>query len=505
MAYVNRNKKEARMHIRKGLVKISLGIFLISLLAVPVFSQAGTCMKLLKIEKGGKNKLAFNISHLDEIVKAFNIKEDSAVIELTDTDGLVLTVLGKIKKGKVKWSHKISGPSLMVKLKKDPYDALLAQVEAQAAQPGYMVQAGVSTKSMARDQEYGKKTKYVETKTMFGTCEITFVQSPDLIVSMKYPVKVGPGESLTDKVTLTMENKGTTAAQNVKVQLLISSDIQIPEKEAVYSETFQEDALLEGGEKTVETINPGEQVQFNFKGSLKIPADTNPGRYYMAAVIDPANSVKELNEVNNKDVRFFMVSVPAPRQWTLMMPDTQLIYQPRGFKLSVVSQGATVSGPREWRKCMIKPYVHQLKHAVWQGFMWEVDTDDRAVWQVSGVKFCKTGGKAKEINMKIDIKGGSKTVPPSQFVLNFADARLEYEPQLGKLRLLTFNNQIAYIPHWKCLKLQSNIYQLKHELWTDFFWEIDTFKKEVNKISGRPLGQEAGGASTTLDIVVKTE
>lgn len=494
------------MNTRNRIIVSGLCIILILLFAVPGRSQSTGCVKLLNIEKeGGKNKLAFNLDDLNAIVNGFNLKDNSAAVEFLNANGLVITELGKVKKGNINWGHKVSGSSLIVKLKKEHYDPLLEQVEAQAAQPGYTVQASLSKKAMSRQQTYGQKTKYVQTSTIYGACDITFVVSPDLTVLMKYPVKAKPAESLTDKITITLENKGTIAAKNVKIQLVISTDIDIPTQTASFSASFKEDSLLEGGEKIIEVIQPGEQVQFNFKGSLKIPSDTTPGRYYLAAVIDPENEIKELNEINNKDVRFFMVSVPTPAKWTLELSGCKLVYRPKGFMLNVYSHDAIVSCHREWRKCQIKPSIHQIKHAAWQPFLWEVDTIDRAVWQVTNVKFCKKGGNAKEVKMKVDVMGGTETLPPTEFVLHLADARLEYEPKPGKFRILAFGNQIAYIPFWRCMQVQGHLYHLKHELWKDFFWEIDTFKNEVSKVTGRPFGQDAGGAAQKLDIVLKTE
>jgi hypothetical protein len=492
--------------MKKSIIAIGVSIFLFTLFAFPAFSQVSGA-KLLKIETptSGKNKLLFNLDHLEKIVEAFNLKENSAAIELTDMDGVVLAVLGKIKKGKVKWSHKVvDGKSLLVKFNKDEYQLVLGKVKEKALRPGLIVQAGDTKKEMSTDQEYGKKTRYIESKTVLGSFEITFAESPDLAVMVKYPIKAAPGEALHKDVSITVENKGTVASGEFSVELVISSDIKIPTAPAAYSETYKDDSLLEGGKATVASIKPGEKTIVPLKGPLKIPPDTEPGRYYLAAVVDPEGKIEELREDNNRDVRFIMVELPAPNKLTVELPETQLIYLPKGFVISVMYEGMQISDTREWRKCMIRPYVHQIKHAAWEGFFWEVDTDDRSLWQVYGINFCKKGGKATEVKLKVAVEGGSKNVPPKRFTLKMTDAHLEYEPASGRFKVLSHDNQIVYIPHWQSIRKKPHIYHFKHQLWGDFFWVIDTFKKQLRKVTGVQFGQD-GGNEEVLKAVIKVE
>jgi len=491
--------------MKKQILSVLFSIIILIFFTASILADSRFKLVKIDVPPKAKNKLLFHLEHIKEIVADLKSPDISADIEFTDLDGNPLVILGSIKKGEIKWNHKVvNGTSLLVKFKKPEYEAILGKLKEKAMRPGFLVQVSYSKKKMSRDQTYGKKTQYVETKTTLKSREITFVQLPDLAVKMKYPIKAMPGEALEKNISITVENKGTVAAGSFNVELLLSSDLQIPVGPASYSENFKEDVLLEGGRGTVESIKPGERVTLDLKGSLKIPADTTPGKYYLAVVIDIEKKIKELNEDNNKDVRFMMVSVPEAKRVLLELPDTYLIYKPKGFALKIVCQGALLSSGRDWRKCMIRPYIHQLKHVGWQGFLWEVDTLDRSVWEVKGVKFCKKGGKASEVKMKVDVKGGSKTVPPSQFILRLSNTRMEYEPAAGKFRILTFQNQVAYVSLWKFFKIKSHIFQLKHAVWADSFWQIDTFKKQISRITGGIFGKE-GGDATVLNIKVTVE
>jgi hypothetical protein len=469
-------------------------MILILVFSFQTFPQVGSS-HFLKIEPPdkGKNKLLFNLEHLKKIVDSFNLQDSEATIEFSSELDGTLAVLGQFKKGTIKWSQKVvNGNALLVKIKnKLAVEDILEKLKNQDPTPGYLIEAGNSKKEMSRDQEYGKKTKYVESKTLLGTCNLTFVESPDLAITMTYPVKIKPGEILKDKMTISLENKGTTNAEAFTIELVFSSDINIPNQPAQYSETFKEDILLEGGRTTIPLLKPGEKIKVDLKGSLKIPADTVPGRYYLAAVADVGNKIKELSEANNKDVRFLMVSLPEPKMWSIALPKAQLLYQPATFKLSVVSGDALISDHSEWRKCMLRPYRHQLKHKAWEGFHWEVDSLDRSVWQVVGATFCKKGGNAQEVKTKVTVKGGSKTVPPVSLAIKFPDMKISYEPSSGKFAITTCDNLLVYLPLWQCLKLQSHIYRVKYKGW-NYFWEVDTFKKTVNKITGITIAQQGG-------------
>ena len=490
--------------MKKQILPVVFSIIILTLAAAS--NLAGSTFKLLKIEESkSKNKLLFHLPHLEEMLSDLKSPDISADIEFTDLDGNPLATLGSIKKGSIKWGHKIiDGESLLVKFNKSDYPGIVAKLKEKGMRPGFLIQANFTKKKFSKDQTYGKKTQYVETKTTLKSVEITFVGLPDLAVILKYPIKVMPGQALDKDVSITVQNRGTVEARNVNVQLVLSSDLQIPVEPASYSENYKEDAMLEGGSGTVELLKPGESLPIKLKGSLKVPADTEPGKYYLGAVIDPGKSVEELNEDNNRDVRFMMISVPEVKRVILELPDTYLIYEPKGFVLKIVCQGALLSDGREWRKCKIRPYIHQLKQVGWDGFLWEVDTLDRSVWQVKGVKFCKKGGTAREVKMNVEVKGGSKTAPPSSFTLGLSDTRMEYEPAAKKFKISAFQNQIAHIPFWQFFKMNSYIYQLKHTAWTDSFWEINTFKKQVSRITGGTFGTE-GGTATPLEITVKVE
>lgn len=473
-------------------------IFFCCIILLSSAVAASDCLKLLKIQEPdqkAKNKLALNMGHLKDIVTGFNLGNVSAVIDLVDQDENVLATLGKLKKGQIKWSHKADGSSMLVKFKKTFYESVLTRINEKKAKSGLRIVAS----SMDKGQN-------AELKTTLQSCEVTFAEFSDLAVMMKFPIKAKPGQELGKDITLTIENRGTTAARNFDVRVVLSPDTDIADTPVEYADEFTGDMLLQGAKEIVGEIKSGQNITFNFKGTLKIPPGTRPGNYYLAAIVDGDKKVEELDEENNKDTRLFLVALPEPKMVTVDLPNTKLIYRPATFGLTIDCDGVPLSDGKDWRKCKVKPYQFQVKHAVgFDDYFWELDTQDRGIWKVTGANFCKKGGKAKELKIKMSAKGGSKTVMPSWIILELEGARIEYEPDAGKLRIATpFASQLTYVPFWKVVRVESHLYQIQHKLWQDTYWELDAFKQEVRSITGGHLGKE-GGTPQKLDYVINVE
>ncbi|GAB6274526.1 MAG: hypothetical protein STSR0004_13890 [Peptococcaceae bacterium] len=134
----------------------------------------------------------------------------------------------------------------------------------------------------------------------------------DLTVSVEGPAKATAGKSVDLKVIV--KNNGPGEAPGTAevephwaymVDLVLSSDYSIPVKWAVQpvyqgktKDDFVEDMLILGGRiSNTKSIPSGGQVIYTLPAY--IPKKTSPGVYYLGAVADPGNNVKETNENNN--------------------------------------------------------------------------------------------------------------------------------------------------------------------------------------------------------------
>jgi len=96
------------------------------------------------------------------------------------------------------------------------------------------------------------------------------------------------------------QNSGKAAAKDVAVDIVLkkNSSCAVPTPLAVYAPNYSDGVLLKGGREHV-SLNPGQTLNVKLNGTNTIPADTPAGNYFLCAVIDAGNKIKEVNESNN--------------------------------------------------------------------------------------------------------------------------------------------------------------------------------------------------------------
>lgn len=123
---------------------------------------------------------------------------------------------------------------------------------------------------------------------------------PDLVGSVSAPTIGYPGDELGKRVKITVRNAGMVAVRKpFSVDIVLSSDTNIPLTASAYSPKYKEDVLLLGGREFVSFMKAGEQKKVVVNGSNKIPLDTPPGNYFIGVAFDTLNSVNEAIEKNN--------------------------------------------------------------------------------------------------------------------------------------------------------------------------------------------------------------
>jgi hypothetical protein len=134
----------------------------------------------------------------------------------------------------------------------------------------------------------------------------------DLTVSITGPVYARAGDNIGAFITTTARNLGAAAAPGTSgsldpangyvIDVVLSTDRNVPPSPASYSAAFSEDVLLRGG-RIGNTVDLAPLATKSYPslsgGSGTIPADTPTGVYSVCARIDPANRVAESNEANN--------------------------------------------------------------------------------------------------------------------------------------------------------------------------------------------------------------
>ena len=442
-------------------------------------------MEVPKEKAPGKNTLWVNLAQLQALSGELAAAVDAAEIALLDRQDRVLVNFGSVRKGKCKWDYKTAQDKfLAVDFAAVDYSQLAPGIIDRVAMPGFQL-AAVDGK----------------TRAIFRSLPVVFWDMADLAVQLTYPVNAAPGQSLSQDVTVHLENKGSIAAKDVRLDIVLSLDDKVQWRGPG---TAGDDVLLENGTQTVPVLDPGKQVTVQVSGALRIPENVPPGKHYLAVVADAEGRISEPSRENNVQSGFIMISVPEPKAFVLSLPETVLVFEPATYGFKIVSHGGILSDGKDWKLCKMKPNVYQIKHVSWSDFYWEIDTYEQQVWEVRGADFCKKGGKARELKIKVDVAGGSLIAPPSRFTLTLPETRLRFEPGSKALSLTTFDKPIFHLPFWWVCKRDSYLYQLRYILWQDFFWQVDTFKKEVRRIrDGKFCSGE--GQAEPLSVPVTVE
>ncbi|MCK4764100.1 MAG: hypothetical protein KAW12_18015 [Candidatus Aminicenantes bacterium] len=469
--------------------KKMLFLIVTTLFVFSLFLPAGG-LEVLKIEESGeKDKLFFDLKDVQAIIAGFEAGDLQMFIEFADLQDKVLARLGKFKSGKIKWRHKIQAKTrMLVKFDKTDFPGVLEKLQANPMKPGFQVILSNS-----------------KTNEVLKSYEISSAPFADLAIEVKYPIKVKPGEELKEKITTTIRNTGAAPAGNFHVDFTITAENRPDIKLGSFLKEFSQDVVIKDGKETVGKLVGGADCSLTID-SLKIPADIVPGRYNMQVTVDSQDVIKEPDEENNVFKGFLIISVAEPKLLTLDLSETRLVFKPSDWGFSIMHGSTVLSDGKDWRKCRIKAHIYQIRHASWKDFHWEIDTFDRSVWRITGAAFCKSGGKAKELKIKVAPRGGSKTAMPTSVDLVLKDTKLEFKPATREFKLLSYGDSIAYVPFWQTCKLESHLYQFKNTNWPGVFWQADTFKKEVNKISeGKFCKQGIGGTVTPTKIGIKVE
>ena len=139
---------------------------------------------------------------------------------------------------------------------------------------------------------------------------------PDLTVTINIP---RPGDA-RPRAFLIAHNIGLSAAAGTDgtpdtangymVDVVLSTDRQVPAEPAIFSPNFSEDVMIRGG-RVSRTYDLPARASRPYSLNVEIPADTPAGNYFLCARIDPFNKVAESVEANNTACAPFII---RPRQ-----------------------------------------------------------------------------------------------------------------------------------------------------------------------------------------------
>jgi hypothetical protein len=99
-------------------------------------------------------------------------------------------------------------------------------------------------------------------------------------------------------------------------------------------------------------------------------------------------------------------------------------------------------------------------------------------------------------------QGEDQTAAPlKRFLLKFQDAYLVHQPGRSGLQIAAQGNVLSYGNDWQVRQLKPYLFHLKQNAWKDFYWKVNTSRKEAYRVKGGQFGQ-MGGQETRMDMIV---
>lgn len=128
------------------------------------------------------------------------------------------------------------------------------------------------------------------------------LHAQDLTIAVvNCPKTAKAGQDLKSTLRLLVANTGDTVQKAISLEIVLKNSPLCPDKgrPAAYSQKYYDGVLLRQGREFV-TLEPGKSRTITPYGANTIPLDTPVGRtYYLCAVLDPENLLKETNKDNN--------------------------------------------------------------------------------------------------------------------------------------------------------------------------------------------------------------
>lgn len=364
----------------------------------------------------------------------------------------------------------------------------------------------------------------------------------DLRVRIVCPGSAVAGQELGKSIRVWVRNGGNKPAGQFAVDLVLSSNPSVPVAFANYSPNFSDDVLLQGGREHVSALNPGQEIEVTLNGNNKIPEDTPPGRYVLAAVVDPGKVIPERNENNNVARCRIIIrgterpgqSDPGQRKADLIVSDIRLI---KDCKIQVTLKNIGHAGvPADKYNLPDAVGVQMTKDGTpWGGIILSgFDPDGHLKTPGSSASWIWFPGAANlnlspgAHNIKVEVDNNNKLdeesesnntltktlrcegtqeqetgiAVPQRFFLDFTDAYLVYEPSSKTLQIATEQMVLSYGGDWQKVQVKPFLFHLRQKNWKGFYWKINTSRKEIHRVNGSHFGAIGDPGGQKLDCVV---
>ncbi len=284
----------------------------------------------------------------------------------------------------------------------------------------------------------------------------------------------------------------------------------------------------------------GQSLGTSIKVWVRNVGDTPPGKYYLGAVVDPGNKVKEFNEGNNTAICRLIIykqGSTAQKLPDLIVKNIKLVNDCK-IAVTVANIGNAgvpadkyvlpnavgiqmYNGSKPWGGLILSGFdpAGKLKNpggvATYIWFPGAANLNLKPGWNTLKViaDNNKNLTELKEDNntltKRVYCKKTADTAEikiPKRFFLDFNDAYLVYQPSTKTLQIAAQSNVLSYGSDWQKAKIYPYLYDLKEKFWKGFYWQVNTSRKEVYRVRGGTFGKISPGkkeklTNVTVDVV----
>lgn len=192
------------------------------------------------------------------------------------------------------------------------------------------------------------------------------------------------------------------------------------------------------------------------------------------------------------------VLAKAPQRFFLDFKDAYLAFKTTTKSIQIIAESNVLSYGGDWEKCQLKPFLFHIRHKVWKGFYWKINTSRKEVYKVTGGTFCKLGGSEQKLPFTVKTNGDF-------CYIYLTKAYLVYVPSSKSLQVVAQLMALSYGNDWQKCNKSANIYHLRENFWKGFYWMVDTFKKKVYRVKGGTFCGSGGSSqalgATTVRVV----
>lgn len=248
--------------------------------------------------------------------------------------------------------------------------------------------------------------------------------------------------------------------------------------------------------KTSETPEPQKEVT-----QAKAKTATAQAVKTKTKTVRTAKAKTQVDQVTDAEATAAQASA-APKQFFLDFVDSYLIFSPSSNSFQIITEGTVISYGNDWERHRLRPYLYHIRQKFWKDFFWQVNTSRKEVSKVTGGNFGKGGGTANKLDIVVDVVGGDSKIPPERFFLRFKKAYLVYVPASKTLQITAEGSVLSYGADWIKCQMRSYLYHVKLKSWRDFYWKINTSRKEAYKVKDGEFCK-LGGSASPLEMGIR--